>query len=109
MYTLLKSLSSAKASPALPHGHGPQFARQLWGNRWARPALAIAVQTPAWVLVAVMLPRGSATSAQVLAVMALGLVVGVASGLLLRSRWADDWPGGCWASWGLAHETDGLA
>lgn len=81
-------MSNSMASSALPHAHWPQFMQRLLGNRWARLALSIAVPALAGVLVAVAIPRGPATSAQALAVMALGLAVGVASGFLLRSRWA---------------------
>jgi pimeloyl-ACP methyl ester carboxylesterase len=62
--------------------------RRLLGNRWVRLALTIAVPALAGVLVAFTMPRGPTTSAQALAVLALGLAVGIASGFLLHSRWA---------------------
>lgn len=81
-------MSNSTASPARPHARRPQLAQRLWGEPRVRLALAIAVPALAGVLVAVITPRGPATSAQALAVMALGLAVGVASGCLLRSRLA---------------------
>lgn len=81
-------MSSSSASPILPHARRLPFAQRLLGKRWIRLALSIAAPALAGMLVAVMMPRGPATSAQALAVMALGLAVGVASGFLMRSRWA---------------------
>ncbi len=81
-------MSNSTASPALPHARRPPFAQRLLGKRRVRLALSIAVPALAGVLVAVTMPRGPATSAQALAVMALGLAVGLVSGFLLGSRWA---------------------
>lgn len=81
-------MSSSTASPTLPHARRPPFAQRLLGKGWVRLALSIAVPALAGLLVAITMPRGPATSAQALAVLALGLAVGVASGFLLRSRWA---------------------
>lgn len=81
-------MSNATASPALPHARRPPFAQRLLDSRWARLTLSVAVPALAGALVAVTMPRGPATSAQALAVMALGLAVGVTAGFILRSRWA---------------------
>ncbi len=81
-------MSSSTTSPALPDARRPPFAQWLFGNRWVRLTVSLAVPALAGVLVGIVMPRGPATSAQALAVMALGLAVGVAAGFLLRSRWA---------------------
>jgi proline iminopeptidase len=76
----------ATTVPPLPATSGVR--RWFWGGPWARPALAAGVAALAGLLVALIMPRGPATSGQAMAVMALGLVVGFVAGALLRSRWA---------------------
>lgn len=79
-------MSTATPSP-VPHAL-PRRERSLPGRRWRSLAVAAGLPAVTGLLVAITMPRGPATSAQALAVLALGLAVGVASGFLLRSRWA---------------------
>ena len=60
----------------------------LWRRRWAGALAAAAVAALAGLAVAFFMPRGPATAAQALVLMALGLAVGLAAGLLMRSHWA---------------------
>jgi hypothetical protein len=76
-------MSSSTASPLLPHACRPPFAQRLLGKRWVRLALSIAAPALTGLLVAITMPRGPATSAQALAVMSIGLAVGIASGFLV--------------------------
>jgi len=81
------------AAPSTPvHGPAPGRLRRLLGPVWAHPAkgLAVAVAVTAlWAVAAgVWTPRGPLTAAQAVATMAISLVIGVAAGLLMRSRWA---------------------
>jgi len=66
----------------------PELLNRLWADR--RLGVAVAAAVPAaWGLVAGWwTPRGPLTAFQVLVTMAVGLVVGWASGVVLRSRWA---------------------
>ncbi len=57
-------------------------------QRWLNALIASVGPALAGLLVAVTMPRGPATSAQALAVMALGFAVGLGAGYVLRSRWA---------------------
>lgn len=63
-----------------------------WQRAWAdvrlRAGLVLAAAALAGLAVAATMPRGPATAAQALAVMALGLFVGGVAGVALRSRWA---------------------
>ena len=60
----------------------------LWRNRRAGLIAASIISALAGVFVALTMPRGPATSTQALSVMALSLVVGLACGAVMRSRWA---------------------
>jgi proline iminopeptidase len=62
--------------------------RQIWQRRWAGMVVAIGLAVLAGLLVALTMPRGPATTAQALIIMAIGLTVGLAAGLAMRSRWA---------------------
>ncbi len=60
----------------------------LWHNRWLGALIALALGALAGLLVAWTVPLGPATSTQALALVAFGLVVGLAAGVLMGSRWA---------------------
>jgi pimeloyl-ACP methyl ester carboxylesterase len=66
--------------------------RRPWtlGGGDRRLAVAVAVGTPAatGALVALVMPRGPITALHALAVVLLGVLVGVVAGVTLRSRWA---------------------
>ena len=55
---------------------------------WQRFTAATALAALSGLCLGLVMPRGPVTSAQALAVVAVGVVVGFASGLILRSRWA---------------------
>jgi pimeloyl-ACP methyl ester carboxylesterase len=76
-------MTTAAPQPALP-----RYVPWLQGGYWLRLTLATGVSALAGLLVAVVMPRGPATTAQALAAMAIGLGVGLVAGLALRSRWA---------------------
>ena len=60
----------------------------VWGNRWLGGAAAIGLGA-LWALVSsVPMPRGPVTSAQALIVIAISLLIGLAAGYVMRSRWA---------------------
>ena len=60
----------------------------VWRHRLAGPAIAAAIAALAGVLVALAMPRGPATAEQALVAMAGGLAVGLACGVVVKSRWA---------------------
>lgn len=60
----------------------------LWEHRWAGAAVTAGIAALAGLLVAATMPHGPATAPQALSVMALGLLVGLTAGLVMRSRWA---------------------
>jgi pimeloyl-ACP methyl ester carboxylesterase len=62
--------------------------RQSQYSYWYSLGGAVGLPALVGLLVAVVMPRGPATSGQALAAMALGLALGLVAGLLLRSRWA---------------------
>ena len=78
---------AATPSP-VPASNLPQIERYLWYNRWSRIAIGIGVAALSGLLVAMTMPRGPATAAQALMVLALGLGVGLAAGYFMHSRWA---------------------
>jgi len=59
-----------------------------WRNPWARRATAVAVPALAALPLALAMPRGPITTADALATMIVGLLVGLIAGFALRSRWA---------------------
>lgn len=66
----------------------PELLEAIWRNRPAGIAIAACAAIFFSALVALTMPRGPATPAGALAVMAGGLLVGVIAGLAMRSRWA---------------------
>jgi proline iminopeptidase len=60
----------------------------LWEDRRRALAAALGVPAVAGVLVGIVMPRGPVTAVQGLTVILLGILVGFAAGLVLRSRWA---------------------
>ena len=57
-------------------------------HRWIGMMAAAGVAALTGLLVALAMPRGPATAAQALFVMATSLVVGLVAGMVMRSRWA---------------------
>lgn len=64
-----------------------QLLAPLWEHRLVGAVVTVVVAALAGLLVAANMPHGPATAPQVLIVMALGLIVGLAAGLTMRSRW----------------------
>lgn len=62
--------------------------RALPAGRWLRSGIAVGICVLAGWLTAVTMPRGPVTPTQVVLAMAVGLLVGGATGLLLLTRWA---------------------
>lgn len=62
--------------------------RTVWAVKWRAVGLALLAAVAYGLLAAWWTPRGPLSTLEGLAAMALGLLVGVVSGLLLRSRWA---------------------
>jgi pimeloyl-ACP methyl ester carboxylesterase len=60
----------------------------LWGNPWARPAAAITIAALSGLVVAQVMPRGPATPGQVIGVMFGGLIIGLAAGRMMQTRWS---------------------
>jgi pimeloyl-ACP methyl ester carboxylesterase len=60
----------------------------LWQNRWLGATAALAVGALAGFVAAWGMPLGPATTTQALISVGLGLVAGLAAGLLMGSRWA---------------------
>jgi pimeloyl-ACP methyl ester carboxylesterase len=60
----------------------------VWTERWIGAATAVSIAALSGLLVARAMPRGPITTTQALLLMAIGLLVGVAAGFVLRSRWA---------------------
>ncbi len=60
----------------------------IWQSRWLGSIVALAAGALAGLVVAWTMPLGPATSAQALALIVIGLGVGLAAGLLTGSRWA---------------------
>ncbi len=65
-----------------------QLFAPLWEHRLVGAAVTVVVAALAGLLVAANMPHGPATAPQALIVLALGLIVGLAAGLTMRSRWA---------------------
>jgi pimeloyl-ACP methyl ester carboxylesterase len=61
---------------------------RLWLDRRVRAVVATVIPALAGLIVALTMPRGLVTTLHSLVVMAVGLTVGAASGLLFGSRWA---------------------
>lgn len=59
----------------------------VWRDRRIGAAVAVGVAAVAAGILALLMPRGPITTAQALTTMAAGLLVGVAGGFAMRSRW----------------------
>ncbi|MGH9322382.1 MAG: hypothetical protein ACRD3V_21165, partial [Vicinamibacteria bacterium] len=97
-----------RASPSKPQSHARERDRKLgtrlvpplplaesrgsfglvWTDRRIAAAVVVGVTALSGSLLAFVMPRGPITTAQALAAMAVGLLVGVTGGFMLRSRWA---------------------
>lgn len=62
--------------------------RPVWSRRRVGAVIGVAVAGSCGLVLAITMPRGPLTTAQALTAMLLGLLVGAATGLVLRSRWA---------------------
>ena len=60
----------------------------MWGNRWLGGAAAIGLGALCALVSSVPMPRGPVTDSQALIVIAVSLLVGLAAGYVMRSRWA---------------------
>ena len=60
----------------------------VWRDRRIGSAVVVGIALAAASILALLMPRGPITTGQALAAMAVGLLVGVAGGFLMRSRWA---------------------
>ena len=60
----------------------------VWRDRRIGAAVALGVAASTAAVLAAVMPRGPITTVQALAARAAGLVVGLACGLAMRSRWA---------------------
>ena len=59
-----------------------------WGSRWLGAAVAVGLGALTALASSVPMPRGPVTGGQGLMVMAVSLLIGLAAGYLIRSRWA---------------------
>jgi proline iminopeptidase len=87
--TLLRPSPTPTAAtfPPPPLPAGSRWAR-WWGDRRITLPTAAALAAASGVLAAALLPRGPTTRPEALALLTGVLLVGVAAGLLLRSRWS---------------------
>ena len=60
----------------------------VWANRWLGGASAVGLGALCALVSSVPMPRGPVTGGQALIVIAVSLLIGVAAGYLMRSRWA---------------------
>jgi len=60
----------------------------IWQHPWAGTAATVVLAALAGLLVALTMPYGPTTAGRAIIILALGLAVGLAAGLLMRSRWA---------------------
>jgi proline iminopeptidase len=74
--------------PVMSEGQSLAATRTWWRDRRVEVAIAAASAGLAGVAAAGLMPRGPTTRAEALALMAGVLLVGAATGLLSRSRWA---------------------
>jgi proline iminopeptidase len=70
--------------------HNPNQLRDLVSQArpWQRFAVATTLAALTGLCIALAMPRGPVTSAQALVLLVVGVLVGFAAGLILRSRWA---------------------
>ncbi len=80
-------MHSASAEDSLQESAISRLPGRVWSNRWIGVAVVVAIAALTGLLVALTMPRGPATAAQALIVMAIGLAVGLTAGLALPSRW----------------------
>lgn len=74
-----------------PHaaGHAPgNTLTRLWTHAGTRIAAVAGASVTAGLVGAILIPRGPVTATQALVMMAIGMLTGVATGFILRSRWA---------------------
>jgi len=77
------------ATTTLPRAHHALASRLIFTRPvWARFVLATGVAAAAGLIVGFLLPRGPITAAQAIALMLVGLAVGVVAGFVAHSRWA---------------------
>jgi pimeloyl-ACP methyl ester carboxylesterase len=86
-------VSTATHEGALRRADTPRVARlnwraAVWENRWLGAAAAVGLGALTALVSSVPMPRGPATGGQGLIVMAVSLLIGLAAGYLMRSRWA---------------------
>ena len=60
----------------------------VWRDRWIGAGVASGIAAGAAAILALLMPRGPITTTEALTTMAAGLVIGLAVGLTMRSRWA---------------------
>jgi pimeloyl-ACP methyl ester carboxylesterase len=60
----------------------------LWGNRWLGAAVVTALAAVTALISSIPMPRGPVTGGQGLVVIGVSLLVGIAAGYLMHSRWA---------------------
>ncbi len=82
------SEQSRQEAPTRRGGAFERLVRRLWAHRATAWAAALAVAACYAVLAGVWTPRGPLSNLEGLAAMALGAMVGLAAGLVTRSRWA---------------------
>jgi pimeloyl-ACP methyl ester carboxylesterase len=60
----------------------------VWANRWRGAAAAVGLGAATALVSSMPMPRGPVTGGQGLIVIAVSLLIGIAAGYLMRSRWA---------------------
>ena len=83
-------MTSAPAVPRTdPTGGAQPTGRRSWTVRAVSPILLVTAVVAGWGVVAAWwTPRGPVTTAQALIAMAVGLLLGIGAGLVIRSRWS---------------------
>src|SRR5918994_4855815 len=59
----------------------------VWRDRWIGAGVASGIAAGAAAILALLMPRGPITTTEALTTMGAGLLVGVAGGFAMRSRW----------------------
>jgi pimeloyl-ACP methyl ester carboxylesterase len=78
----------ARSPRATGPGHAPDILDMVWRDGRVAAATGLGIAALSGLLVAFAMPRGPVTTAQTLALLAIGFGTGVAAGLAMRSRWA---------------------
>jgi pimeloyl-ACP methyl ester carboxylesterase len=78
---------------ALRRAHEPPIDRldwraAAWGNRWLGVATVVAISAVTALISSVPMPRGPVTGGQGLVAIGVSMLIGIAAGYLMRSRWA---------------------